>query len=84
LPEVEVGSGGLDPLEGPPDDGRAGGIGELAELLEMLLDLGGLGRPLARRPDQKSALDGRLDFDQLTDVTQLLVSYSRFNLQHPQ
>ena len=50
----------------------------------MLLDLGGLGRPFARRPDQKSALDGRLDFDQLTDVTQLLVSYSRFNLQHPQ
>ena len=49
----------------------------------MLLDLGGLGRPLARRPDQKSALDGRLDFDQLTDVTQLLVSYSSINLQHP-
>ncbi len=50
----------------------------------MLLDLGGLGGSLAGGPDEKGALDGRLDFDQLTDVTQLLVSYSRFNLQHPQ
>ena len=38
----------------------------------MLLDLSGLGRSLAGGPDEKGALDGRLDFDQLTDVMQLL------------
>ena len=38
----------------------------------MLLDLRGLGGSLAGGPDEKGALDGRLDFDQLTDVMQLL------------
>src|SRR5439155_3172838 len=70
LPEVEVGCGGLDPLEGAAHDGRAGSIGELAELLEMLLDLRGLGGSLAGGPDEKGALYRRLNFDESSDAAE--------------
>src|SRR2546426_466692 len=63
-------SGGPDPLEGPSHDRRAGGIGKLAELLEMLLDLRGLGGSLAGGPDEKGALYRRLNFDESSDAAE--------------
>jgi hypothetical protein len=67
LAEVEVGRRRFDPLDGPADDLRAGGVGEPLQLLEMLVDLRDLGRAFARRADEVGALDGRLDLNQLAD-----------------
>ena len=76
LPEVERGGGGLDALVGSPHHLRAGRVGEPAELVEMVVHLGHVRRALARRADQERALDGRLDVDELSDLTRLLVACS--------
>jgi hypothetical protein len=50
-------------LERAPDHVGTSGIGEPAELIEVLVHLGRIRRALARGADQERALDRLLDLD---------------------
>ena len=63
LAEVQVGRGRLEPLVGAADDVRAGGVGQPAELVQVLVHLHRVGRPFPRRTDQERPLQRRLDVD---------------------
>jgi hypothetical protein len=66
FPEVRGGVGTIDLLGDAPNDDGAGGICQLLELLEVLVDVVSRGRPLARRADEQCALDRRGDGNQLS------------------
>jgi len=63
LPEIEVGRGRLEPLVGPADDFSARGIGQPTQLVQMLVYLCRVRRPLPRGADQERPLQRRLDLD---------------------
>ena len=54
-----------------PDDDRAGGIDELLELLEMLVDVMARRGAFPRRADEQCALDGRREGDQIASDERL-------------
>ena len=65
LAEVGGGVGPIDLLRDAADDHGARRVGELFELLEMLVDVMPGRRALARRSDEQCALDGRGEGDQI-------------------
>ena len=69
LAEIEVGSGSVDPLDGPADDLRPGGIGEPLELLQMFIDVHRVVRAFSGCPNEIGSLDRVLNFDKLTNTS---------------
>jgi hypothetical protein len=55
----------FDRLHELTDDLCAGGVGELRELLQMLIRRAARARTFSRRADQNGALDGCLNRDEL-------------------
>ncbi|HZH81490.1 MAG TPA: hypothetical protein VFD68_09290 [Gemmatimonadales bacterium] len=72
LPEIQVGRGRVEPLIGPADQLRPGGIREPGELVQMLADLRRVRGALSGRADQVRPLYGRLDLDQPSNSSNLL------------
>ena len=72
LAKIEVRCGGFDPLVGPADDLGARRVGEPVELVQVLVHPTRVLGPLARGADEKGALDGWLDVDQLADAAKPL------------
>jgi hypothetical protein len=50
-----------------PDDLGTGCVGEPTELVEVLVDLRGIGGSLTGGTDEEGTLDGQLNLDELTD-----------------
>src|SRR5712664_994978 len=67
LAEIEVGRGGVDPLDGATNDLGTGGVGQALELFEVLVDVDCVIGAFARRADEEGSLYGRLDINQLSD-----------------
>jgi hypothetical protein len=55
----------IDLLRDAADDDRTGGVRELLQLLQMLVQVVTRRRPLPRRADEQGALDGRSEGDQV-------------------
>jgi hypothetical protein len=75
LAQVEVGRRRVDALDDPADDLRAGGVREPLELLEMLIDMDRVVRPLAGSADKKGALNRGLDINQLANAASGRIDY---------
>ena len=63
----------VDLLRELADDGRAGGVGELGQLAQMLVGQAPGAGPLERRADEQRPLDGRGDDDRFAAYARILV-----------
>jgi hypothetical protein len=68
LTEKQVRGRRLDPLVQPSDDLGARRVGQAGELIEVLVEVGGVSGPLAGGAYQESALAGGKDLDERTDA----------------
>src|SRR2546422_5736411 len=69
LAEIEVGRGGVDPLDGATNDLGTGGVGEALELFEVLVDADGVIGALAWSTDEECSLHRGLNLNQSPNRT---------------